>query len=184
MDANNDDLEIISEILNGNVDAYAKIMQKYEAKLHRYVTYLIHDQTAASDVVQETFIKIYQNLRGYNSKFKFSSWAYRIAHNEAMNAIKKLKHFSDEDIDELADYSYTSSTADKIDKELLDENVRQCISLLEPKYREIIQLIYLENMKYEDVSDILHVPTSTVGVWLSRAKSILKNLCDKKGLKR
>lgn len=180
----NTDESIVASIVAGDVDAYAEIMARYELKLHRYVTYLIHNQTMADDVVQDTFIKAYQNLNGFNPKYKFSSWIYRISHNEAMNAIKKVRHMSDVDIDELPDTGYDQRIEELVDNNILSEDVHGCLGKLEPKYREVIQLVYFENMKYEEVSDVLRIPASTVGVWLSRAKTRLRDLCKQRGVKR
>ena len=74
---------LVVQVIEGDADAYATLMTRYESRLLRYVIYLIHDQAAAEDAVQETFIKAYQNLRSYKPSYKFSSWIYRIAHNEA-----------------------------------------------------------------------------------------------------
>lgn len=178
----NSDEDVVELIVGGDVDAYEEIINRYEAKLRRYATFLLRDPATASDVVQDTFIKAYQNLQGFNLKYKFSSWIYRIAHNEAMNAIKKSKHTA-VDIDDLADLGYEPKTHEIIDQDILKEHVHGCLQKLEPKYREVIQLIYFENMKYEEASDVLHVPTSTVGVWLSRAKNQLKEFCRQKGVK-
>ena len=181
---NTSDEDIVSLVIAGDVDAYADIMLRYETKLHRYVTYIIHDSTTAHDVVQETFIKTYQNLQGFNPRYKFSSWIYRIAHNEAMNAIKKNKHVTDDDINEMPEIGYDPRIDEVIDEDLLKDNVHKCLARLDPKYREVVQLVYLEGMKYDDVSDVLHIPTSTVGVRLSRAKDKLREICNKKGVKR
>lgn len=178
------DESIVAEITSGNVDMFAEIMARYEAKLTRYVIYLIHDNITATDVVQETFIKAYQNLNSFNPKYKFSSWIYRIAHNEAMNAIKKHRFLYSEEVDDLPSKEYEQNISELIDDDLLKINVHDCLRQLEPKYREVIQLVYFENMKYDDVSDVLHIPSSTVGVWLSRAKSKLKLICTQKGVKR
>jgi RNA polymerase sigma-70 factor (ECF subfamily) len=178
------DESIVAEITAGNVEMFAEIMARYEAKLTRYVIYLIHDNGTATDVVQETFIKAYQNLNSFNTKYKFSSWIYRIAHNEAMNAIKKHRFFYSEEVDDLPSKEYEQNISELIDDDLLKINVHDCLRQLEPKYREVIQLVYFENMKYDDVSDVLHIPSSTVGVWLSRAKSKLKLICTQKGVKR
>lgn len=178
------DKAIVAKVIHGDIDAYADIMAKYEIKLHRYVTYLIHDQTTAHDVVQDTFIKAYQNLQGFKPAYKFSSWIYRIAHNEAMNAVKKLRHVSDTDIDELPEVGYDPRLDESLDKDILKAHVRGCLAKLEPKYREVVQLVYFEQMKYEEVADVLHVPTSTVGVWLSRAKAKLKVICESEGAKQ
>lgn len=178
------DESIVATVIHGDVDAYALLMDRYEAKLRRYVVYLIHDDGAAADIVQETFIKAYHNLRGFNAKYKFSSWIYRIAHNEAMNAIRKNRHVASTDIDQLADESYESNAGDLLDSQATKKGVHDCLSKIAPKYREVVQLIYFEHMKYEEVSDVLHIPTSTVGVRLSRAKKKLKDICQKKGVTR
>lgn len=178
------DESIVAEITAGNVEMFAEIMARYEAKLTRYVIYLIHDNGTATDVVQETFIKAYQNLNSFNTKYKFSSWIYRIAHNEAMNAIKKHRFLYSEEVDDLPSKEYEQNISELIDGDLLKINVHDCLKQLETKYREVIQLVYFENMKYDDVSDVLHIPSSTVGVWLSRAKSKLKLICTQKGVRR
>lgn len=175
---------IVDSVVSGNVDEFADIMDRYEAKLTRYVVYLIHDPATVKDVVQDTFIKAYQNLNSFNPKYKFSSWIYRIAHNEAMNAIKKHKFLYSEEIQDLPSKEYEQNVSELIDGGILKENVHDCLRQLEPKYREVVQLVYFENMKYDDVSDVLHIPSSTVGVWLSRAKAKLKVICDQKGVKR
>lgn len=181
---NKTDEEIVAQITRGDSDAYGLLMERYEAKLLHYVTYLIHDPTSARDVVQETFIKAYRNLQGFNPKYKFSSWVYRIAHNEAMNVIQKYKRQSDVDIDELPVVTYEPSFAEHIDASILRGHVHECINELEQKYRDVVQLVYFEQMKYEEVADVLHIPPSTVGVWLSRAKAKLRSICEEKGVKR
>ncbi len=178
------DEALVARVVGGDTDSYSLLMSRYEAKLLRYVTYLVHDQMTAHDVVQDTFIKAYQNLQSFNNKYKFSSWVYRIAHNEAMNTIKKSKHISPDSFDEMHDFAYDPNVADLIDKGMLKEHVHICVSKLEPKYREVVQLVYYEHMKYEEVSDVLHVPTSTVGVWLARAKKRLKQICEQQGVTR
>lgn len=178
------DEAIVARVTGGNIDDYELLLQRYEAKLQRYVTYLIHDSSAAFDIVQETFIKAYHNLQGFNPKYKFSSWVYRIAHNEAMNYVKKNRHLTGDDIDMLPDTPYDAKLDELVDADIIKTHVRECLAELEPKYRDVLQLVYFENMKYEEVSDVLHVPSSTVGVWLSRAKLRLRAICEQKGVER
>jgi RNA polymerase sigma-70 factor, ECF subfamily len=183
-DQKDNDNKIVDRVIGGDLDAYAEIIDKYEDKLQRYVSYLIGDTTLAKDVVQETFIKAYQNLQGFNRSFKFSSWIYRIAHNEAMNAVKKNRDQLSEDVELNKELSYKSNIEERIDSELLKKDVEDCLILLEPKYRSVVQLVYFENMKYDEVADVLRVPRSTVGVWLARAKKQLKSICEKKGVSK
>ncbi len=156
-------------------------MAALRSQVARYVTYLIHDDAAAADIVQDTFIKTYQNLRSYKPAYKFSSWIYRIAHNETMNALKRGKHHSSADIETVPEATYDPGLAEKIDAGIVRDQVQECLKELEPKYREVVQLVYFEQMKYDEASDVLHVPTSTVGVWLKRAKDKLRSICEQKG---
>ncbi len=178
------DEAIVAAVIHGDIDAYAAIMARYEQKLERYVLYLVHDTATARDIVQETFIRAYQNLRSYNPKYKFSSWLYRIAHNQAMNAIKKERHTVAVESDTFPDTAYDARIDELVDAKILHQRVQQCLGRLAPKYREVVQLIYFENMKYEDASDVLRVPVSTVGVRLSRAKVQLLKICKQIGVKR
>lgn len=175
------DATIVARVTGGDTAAYGLLMQRYEAKLLRYVVYLIHDDMAATDIVQDTFIKAYKNLRGYKSAYKFSSWIYRIAHNETMNVVKRNKHHSGADIDMMPEIAYDPRLAEHIDEGILKAGVHECLAQLEPKYREVLQLVYFEQMKYEEASDVLHVPTSTVGTWVKRAKTKLRTICEQKG---
>ena len=173
------DEAIVARVTGGDSDAYAKLLARYETKLLRYVTYLIRNEVAAQDVVQDTFIKAYKNLHGYNPKYKFSSWLYRIAHNEAMNAVKKsdVRFAADEDIADMPNVGYDPHFDEQLDAEMTKAQVHACLAKLAPKYREVVQLTYFEHMQYDEVSDVLHIPTSTVGVWLMRARLQLREIC-------
>lgn len=174
------DADIVARVVGGDINAYARIMQRYEAKLQRYVVFLLHDEFTAQDVVQETFITAYRNLTGYNPSYKFSSWIYRIAHNQAMNAVKKQPRLS---YDEPLEPIYDPELAQALDARLAQQHIQSCVAGLKPKYRDVIQLIFFEKMKYQDAADVLHIPTATVGVWLLRAKRSLAAICQKKGVR-
>lgn len=177
------DEQIVTTVIAGDVDSYGDLMARYEQKLIRYVIYLARDQVSAQDIVQETMIKAYQNLRNFNPKYKFSSWIYRIAHNETMNAIKKDRRINrNVDIEIIEDHSRESDIMHKIDRAILRTDLNICLKKLDVKYREILMLQYFENMKYTEIADVLRIPPSTVGVRASRAKNKLKEICRQKGL--
>lgn len=178
------DEAVVARITAGDVDSYAVLMARYEQKLLRYVVYLLHDQATAADVVQETFIKAYRNLRSFKPKYKFSSWIYRIAHNEAMNAVKKERHIQrDADAETLVDDTQDATIVNEIDAAILRDDLKACLVHLDVKYREVLMLQYYENMKYIEIADILHIPVATVGVRAARAKAKLRQLCEKQGVR-
>lgn len=184
--ANNlSDSDIISNVINGDTESFRLIVERYQTKLMRYSLYILKDYDIASDVVQDTFIKSYINLRSFKIGKPFSPWIYRILHNNAMNAIKSNKKTcSLGAIDEIGDNFIKKFDTDKVlDKSLLDNKVRGCLSKISIKYQEVLGLNYFENLRYEEISDILHIPVSTVGVRIRRAKEMLKRICQQEGVK-
>ena len=97
------DEQLVGYIREKDKEAYVEIINRYKDRLMRYAAYLTGDNDNASDAVQEAFIKAYINLNGFNTKKKFSSWIYRIVHNEAMNLLRKdnkeLPMFKDVDFE-------------------------------------------------------------------------------------
>lgn len=164
---------------------YALIVERYEEKLMRYALFILKDYDVASDITQETFIKAYVNLRSFNISKQFSPWIYRILHNGAMNHIKRSKKTAPlAAINEVDDNFLVSFKHDKaMDKAMLNKSVRNCLGKIEIKYREILMLNFFENLKYDEISDILHIPKSTVGVRIRRGKIILKKVCQQEGVK-
>lgn len=177
------DAELVRAITDGDNERFGELMSRYEAKLLRYAVYLIHNEALAQDIVQEAFIKTYKNLRGYNAKYKFSSWIYRIVHNEAMSAVRGRQYIAEDvDIETIQEPSSESTTIRDIDRAILRGTMQACLDEIDAKYREVLMLQYYENMQYDEIADVLHVPASTVGVWSLRGKAKLKKLCEEKGV--
>jgi RNA polymerase sigma-70 factor (ECF subfamily) len=179
------DQQVIQKVLDGDLNLYAVIVERYEAKLMRYATFLVKDYDIASDIVQDSFIKAYENLNSFKLNRAFSSWIYRIVHNETMNVIAKNKKImSLPDYDTENDGLSVDFSADKvIDSQMLGSSVQNCMKNIDVKYKEVLVLYYFENLKYDEISDILHVPVSTVGVRIKRAKAELKKVCKSEGVK-
>ena len=85
------DEEIVEHIRKSDRELYSIIIKRYQEKLLRYANNLIKNEDKSRDAVQESFIKAFINLESFNTKKKFSSWIYRIVHNETLNIIKKYK---------------------------------------------------------------------------------------------
>lgn len=178
------DSDVIARVLAGDIDSYSQIVERYEAKLMRYSSFILKDYDVASDLTQETFIKAYENLRGFNQSKQFSPWIYRILHNGAMNYIKRSKKsVSLAAVDEVDDSFFVHFKQDKmIDKEMLNKNVRDCLGKIDLKYREILMLNYFDNLQYDAISEVLRIPKSTVGVRIGRGKKLLKKICEQEGV--
>jgi RNA polymerase sigma-70 factor, ECF subfamily len=171
------DEEIIEKVRSDDRDLYAIIIDRYKDKLLRYATNLVHDNDRASHIVQDSMVKAYINLNGFNTKKKFSSWIYRIVHNEAMNVLKKYKN----EVSILDDFDFESDqdvVKDFEQKEMI-VHVEKCLKSIPLIYSEHLSLYYLDDKSYEEISDILRIPMGTVATRISRAKKLMKNICQK-----
>jgi len=158
-------------------ERFTEIVERYQDKLLRYAAHLVHGEQKAADVVQDAFIKAYINLYGFDIKKKFSSWIYRIVHNEAMNSIKKYH----KEVPLLQDMDFRSeeNIEHEYSKKEIIEHAQFCLDAMPVLYSEPLALYYLDEKSYEEVSDILRIPMGTVATRINRAKTLMKKICQK-----
>ncbi len=166
------------------------LMKKYEDKLIRYILRISNiEKESAEDILQEVFIKVYENLNDFDDTFSFSSWIYRITHNMTISHIRKIqvrpKTLNIED-NESINFLNIFESEIKLDKEFsqkeLSIRVKEIIKMLPEKYRDIMILRYLEEKDYQEISDILEKSIGTVSILISRAKKQFKELAIKNNL--
>ncbi len=178
------DEDIVLGVQSGKIDSFGLLVQRYEERIKRYGRKFLAGYEDIEDIVQQVFLKAYINIQSFDASRKFSSWLYRIAHNEFINAIRKKKKeplpFFNPDI--IFPHPLSKETADKrVREEDVNKIVDKCLDKLDPKYREIIVLYYFEEMRYKEIADILHIPVSTVGVRIKRAKNIMNQFIKNYG---
>lgn len=172
------DEEIVEIVRTKDKELFSEIIKRYEQKLLRYATYLLNDSEKATDVVQESFTKTYINLNSFNAKYKFSSWIYRITHNEAINYINKYKN--EKSLFENLQIESGVNLEDEYSKNEIINMIKSCITEMPIMYKEPLALFYLEDKSYKEIGDILRIPASTVGVRIGRAKALMKKICQRK----
>ena len=177
------DEEIAQAVQKGDVDSFAALVARYEKKITRYAKKFLWHPDDVADIVQDVFIKVYVNIKSFDAKRRFSPWIYRIAHNEFVNALKKKKSekINFVDFDFLFPHPAASQTADKdIDRADLRRLLDCHLNNLSVKYREPLVLYYFEDLSYQEIAEIMHLPVSTVGIRLQRGKSLLKKIIGEK----
>lgn len=169
---------------------FGVLIERYEQKLTRYITRLgIKNPDDQLDVMQEVFLKIYKNLNGFDTRLSFSSWAYRIAHNEAISWYRKRSVRPEghlvADSDEIV--TLISSKEDNAevltDKKINAQQLTEALNKIDEKYREVIILRYFEHKEYEEISDILKIPVGSVGTLLHRGKKKLSDVLNEDALR-
>jgi RNA polymerase sigma-70 factor (ECF subfamily) len=173
------DEEIVSLVKEGNADIFSEIIFRYEEKLRRYARRFLFDRSDIDDLVQDVFIKTYINLNSFDQDKKFSPWIYRIAHNEYVNSLKKKlssRVFS-LDFDEFLPQILANEKTDSMSEQMFDTAfLDKHLSSVDDKYREPLVLYFFEEMDYKEISQVLRIPVSTVGVRIKRGKDKLKKI--------
>ncbi len=170
------DEEIARIVCDGDKDSFGVLIDRYETKLTRYVRRFTQHTDDVSDIIQVVFIKAYTNLKSFDTSRSFNSWIYRIAHNESVTYLKKrgTEKVSFIDFDTFLPHPFAQETSDKDalmreDKEALEK----ALGNLSPKYREVLALYYYDDFSYQEIADVLRIPTATVGVRIKRGKEAL-----------
>jgi len=161
-------------------DNFVFLIKRYQEKLSRYIIHLTGvDSAEAEDILQEALIKTYLYLNDFDQTLKFSSWIYRITHNQAIDFLRKKQNYGlnfsdleDKKIFEVVDFA--SDPKAETDKSLLREKIHQALKKIKLKYREVLILRYFEDKSYDEISDILRIPSGTVATLINRAKKQLK----------
>jgi len=154
---------------------YAKIVEKYEAPLLRYILRISNiTREEGEDLLQNVFLKAYQNLNDFDRSLKFSSWIYRIAHNEVISAWRRKSARCEEvNLEKAEAAQLLASTLDipaQTDEKFLSKFVREILDKIPQKYQEVLILRFLEEKDYSEISDILRRPMGSVATLVHRAK--------------
>ncbi|MDP4000672.1 MAG: RNA polymerase sigma factor [bacterium] len=171
------DEELASLIQSGDKQAFAVLVERFEPRLIRYSRKFLFGYEDAEDVVQEVFLKSFINIQSFDVKRKFSSWLYRIAHNEFINVIRKKgrEPLSFFDPDTLFPHPVSRDNPEsELDRRQMEQLLDNGLKQLDPKYREPLILYYLQELDYQEISDIMRIPVSTVGVRLKRGREAIK----------
>lgn len=178
---NETDEELAVRVQGKDEQAFGVLMNRYQPKLLRYGRRFLSDNSPIEDVVQEVFIKMYQNIQSFDVSRPFSPWIYRIAHNLFVNALRNKSRlpFVTVDLDAFSAHAaYEIDPAGDEEREHARTLVDRGLEALSPSYREIIVLYYIEQLSYQEIAEVLHIPIGTVGIRLYRARNALKKYVE------
>jgi RNA polymerase sigma-70 factor, ECF subfamily len=170
-------------------DFFSCLVDRYDPKLTRYIMRIsASTREDAEDLLQEIFVKAYRNLHDFDQSLKFSSWIYRIAHNQVVSAWRKtktrpqvIKFEADEDF--LKFIPGDEDLALDTERKFAAKEVRALLEYLDAKYKEVLVLKYLEEKDYKEISDILRKPLGTVATLINRAKKQFARIVKEKKIK-
>lgn len=182
-----DDHALLEATRTGDEAAFRELVRRYQNQITNYVYRMLNDYDMAVDLAQETFVRVYRSADRYQATYSFSTYIYRIAHNLAISELRKRKRhrliplptfFSDKDSEEveveLPDQKQVLAEDAMIDDERR-KAVTKAIASLPEKYKAALILCDLEERSYEEISEVLGLPTGTVKSRINRARNLLKD---------
>jgi RNA polymerase sigma-70 factor, ECF subfamily len=177
------DNEIISRVLKGEQNAYAELVNRYQAYVFTLVLRMIKSREDAEEVAQDVFIKAYRSLADFRGESKFSTWLYTIANTTSITFLRKKKldvhSLDNEKVFEVADSKDSGFRANLVEQKSRVNMVNEAIAMLSPDDAEIITLFYKAEQNLEEISRILRLETNTAKVRLHRARARLKEKMEK-----
>jgi len=169
------DSELISQILNGNMNAFRFLVNRYQKLVVHITGRLIQRQDELEDVCQEVFLKVYQNLGKYRNECKLSTWIATIAYNTSINYLRKFKKGDEVNPDDSAAMrNLTEYRSENYEQTDLHRYIREQIELLPVQYRTVLTLFHLEEFSYQEIEQVTGMPEGTIKSYLFRAKALLK----------
>jgi RNA polymerase sigma-70 factor (ECF subfamily) len=184
------DGELIQTAIRGREDGFEELVRRYQRPITGYVYRMLNNYDASLDVTQEVFIKVYNSLERYSSEYKFSTWLYRIAHNAAIDYMRR-NSVSQQSIEaENADGSYqlqieSSQPNPEQQREQSEwrREIETVVKCLPQVYRELILLRHAQDLSYDEIAEITNLPLGTVKNRLFRAREMMREIFVERGFK-
>ena len=185
------DGELITRALAGREESFEELVRRYQRPIVAYVYRMVGDYDSALDLTQEVFIRIYNSLGRYRPEFKFSTWIYRIAHNAAIDHLRRSDSSRTEDLEVEGEggQTFQRPLASKAPtpEQLSERNERrgeieEVIRQLPPAYRELIVLRHAHDFSYDEIAEVTGLPLGTVKNRIFRAREAMRAHLVERGI--
>lgn len=179
MDSNNRDQALIKRCKRGDGKALEELLGQYEKPVYNAAYRILGNPDDAADTTQVVFLKAFEHLEQYDPKYKFFSWIYRIAVNEAINQLKRSRNQQPLDDTEIAATRGPEATVEAGD---LSREIQDGLMGLTEDYRTVVVLRHFSECSYRQISEILQIPEKTVKSRLYSARQLMKDTLQSRGV--
>jgi RNA polymerase sigma-70 factor (ECF subfamily) len=182
------DGELIETAIRGREAGFEELVRRYQRPITGYVYRMLNNYDASLDVTQEVFIKVYNSLEKYSSDYKFSTWLYRIAHNAAIDYMRRNSVYQQSIEAENEDGSYQlqiesprPSPEKERERSEWRSEIESVVKCLPSVYRELILLRHSQDLSYDEIAEITNLPLGTVKNRLFRAREMMRDMFVERG---
>jgi RNA polymerase sigma-70 factor (ECF subfamily) len=180
---------LVEQILKGDYDAFERVVERYEGKIFRHLRKMVNDDSAAEDLLQDTFLNAFKGLKSFNGESSLSTWLFKIASNNALMRLRKKKIEEaplDDDTQSDPDFPYMSASPEFANSplELLlsmegRKLIEDAISTLPPGWRSVILLRDVEGFSIKETAEILDVSVPALKSRLHRARTAVRERLER-----
>ena len=183
------DVELVQTAVAGREASFEELVRRYQRPIAAYVYRMVGDYDAALDLTQEVFIKVYNSLSRYRAEFKFSTWIYKIAHNAAIDHLRRhavreqaLTTSVDGERREIAIESRRLTPEQESERKERRSEIESVVQLLPASYRELVVLRHSHDLSYDEMAEVTGLPLGTVKNRLFRAREAMRDLLVQRGI--
>src|SRR6266851_5843352 len=183
------DGELVQSAIAGREAGFEELVRRYQRPIAAYVYRMVGDYDSALDLTQEVFIKVYNSLHRYRSEFKFSTWIYKIAHNAAIDHLRRhavreqaLTNGFDTERREVSLESRRLTPEQESERNEKCSEIESVVQLLPAAYRELIVLRHSQDLSYDEIAEVTGMPLGTVKNRLFRAREAMRDLLVQRGI--
>lgn len=176
------DETIIGQVLNGNRNAYALLVDKYKDRVFSLALGIVHNRELAEEIAQDAFVKAFGSLKNFRKEAGFSTWIYRITYNTAISETRKRKPMSkpvEEQFENMVSLHADELSEEFEEKEAKHKIIEKAITELAPEEKLMLTLYYYEENSVQQISKTMGLTVSNVKVKLFRLRSKMKEIAQK-----
>ncbi|MEX1383507.1 RNA polymerase sigma factor [Lutibacter sp.] len=171
----------IQETLNGNVNAYAFLVEKYKQMVFTLSIRIVKNKEEAEEISQDVFVKAYTNLKNFKGESKFSTWIYKIGYYASLDTIKRNKRqLNPENIDEIyeGDIGVLQDALSYLEERERKNIIKKSLLKLNEDEQVILTLYYFEELPLKEISEVVNLSSDNVKVKLFRARKKLATILE------
>ena len=183
------DGDLVSTAVAGREASFEELVRRYQRPIASYVYRMVGNYDVALDLTQEVFIKVYNSLARYRSEFKFSTWIYKIAHNAAIDHLRRhsvreqvLLTRDEHGPAEISIESQRLTPEQESEREERRSEIESVVQALPAAYRELIVLRHSHDLSYDEIAEVTGLPLGTVKNRLFRAREAMRDLLVPRGI--
>jgi RNA polymerase sigma-70 factor, ECF subfamily len=179
-----DDHQLMVRLAGGDQAALRALMGRHQLRIYRFVVRRVKNESVAEELTNEVFMDAWRNAKSYEGRSQVSTWLMSIAHNRAISSLRRRREESwdEEKAAEIADGGDDPEVSlQKDDKAAV---MRRCLDALSAEHKEIIDLVYYQEMSVAEVSEVVGIPEATVKTRMFYARKKLSEVLKANGIDR